>query len=266
MSDDLWRIARESNEDDPFLEFDIARASHMATEKDAYDELCLHVSSSLARTIADKLPYLRRRAPSAIKHCDCDPQWLVWDYDEAICSSCGIARVHVGYDVERLAYDEWRPPPRKYERTTRFRIIVDRFREGCSARVSDDQLDRIKSAMSVTPEDATATDVRRAIRKLRMPKLYRSVPGIVAQLRDTCGLIIDSYDVIILKRMFQAMMMRMPHTGRVYMPSYNMILATFLQILGYEQVSIYVPQLSHKRTYTRVSAICRSIDTVVRGS
>lgn len=267
MYDELWDAARAAAalEGDEFIEFEIRNATMLAaTETAAYDMLVDRVPSQVARTIADKLPYLRRRRPCTPKHCGCDPMWLVWDHDDAICSVCAVARPYIVATMEKLPYGEWRTLPKKYERKNRFRIIINRFIQGTSARLSDERVATIVAHMRVMPEYATATDVRRALRKARLPEHYPDVPGIVAQLRQTAGLRIEPRDVDALRSMFVAVQAYMPKTGRVYMPSYNMILRCLLEHIGYADVDVYVPLLSHKRTYARVSRIVEEVMAMVR--
>jgi len=265
MYDQLWDAVREIS-DDPFVEFDIAKAKHTAhTEVMAYDMLCERLDGMQQSYISDKLTYLRNRKPLRQVHCPCnDESLLVWDNDEAICTACGIARPYMNNTIEKLPYGETREFPKKYARSNRFRVIVGKFMQGSQARVNDATLDTIRSSLKVSPETATATDVRRALRKGKLGELYPRVPGIVAQLRGTGGLHLDPFDVDTLKAMFVAVDQYMPKAGRRYMPSYNMILCCLMEHLGYEDVAVYVPLLSHKRTHARVARLCAAAMEKVR--
>lgn len=265
MYDQLWDAVRETS-DDPFLDFDIAKAKQLAhTEVAAYEMLSERLTPSQQAFVSDRLPYLRNRKPLRQVHCSCnDETLLVWDDDEGICTACGTARAYMVNNIEKLPYGEMRDFPKKYARSNRFRVIMGRFMQGAMARVNEKTLDTIRSYLKVSPDVATATDVRRALRKGKLGELYPSVPGIVAQLRQTGGLHLDPYDVDTLKSMFVAVDQYMPKSGRTYMPSYNMILCCLMEHLGYEDVAVYVPLLSHRRTHARVAKLCAEAMEMVR--
>lgn len=261
---DLW-TELEAHWDDPFAPFHIAK-SRAFSEEGAYERLAPLLPLAVVDRLEHTLPWLFRvpvrTAAVEVIHCRCPIPDVRWTpTQEAVCCICGVSRAYLLTQKEEdLPYGSWVERPRVYTRANRFRTVLHRFLDGCCYRAPPQELEQVMAELRrrrihLRP---TATDVRRALRKLKMGALYTSAPGIVGQIRGRAAPLVSTEDTMRIRRIFDAVDGAMRFSGRKYMPSYMTILTGILLHIGWsgDDAETYVPGLTHKKTRGRVQALC----------
>lgn len=260
--------AIEQHVDDPFVLMDAVRWAAMHTETEIYGLLRPQLRTEEVAAIEAMVPWVvagpRRAPPVEHTHCACGIHSDVrWDYDEAVCFNCGVSSTYLVHEEQKDPFGEMRERPRLYSRANRFRTILHRFVDGCRFKATHTDLAAIASSLP-HPQDADAGQVRRALRKLKLGRLYSGVPGIVGQLREEEPPSFTTSGISVMRHLFGVVDARMQCDGRKYMPSYLAILAMLMAHMGLgDEARVYVPGLAHRRTRERVHTIMQSMSDML---
>jgi hypothetical protein len=256
----LFDLALGVATDDDFVCFDVARARRdAASEVLAYERIVQSMDTAQVSTLDVAMPWLSapRRVPE--KHCDCEDADVRLSGDDLVCLHCGVIVKHLILDASKEDYGVYVCPPRRYQRTSRFRCILSRFVSGCAASLPATELALLCSdlqARKVPLLDITGVHIKQALRRLRLGVFYDDVPGILAQLTGTPRLVLSTMEMERMRHLFRAIEQSLHCTDRVYMPSYSTLISAMLAHMQVPGAARYAPALSHARTRQRVSALC----------
>lgn len=257
----LFNLASSVAEDDDFVLFDVAKARQGdASEVLAYERIVQSMDTAQVSKLDIAMPWLSAPRRIAEPHCDCGEEAdLRLSGDDIVCLMCGVIVKHLILDASKEDYGVFICPPRRYQRTARFRCILSRFVSGCAASLPKDTLSLLLEDMAkrkVTTLNVTVVKIKQSLRRLKLGEYYDDVPGIMAQIKHTPRLVLNGMQMEQMRHMFRAIEQSIRCTERVYMPSYGTLISVMLSHLNVPNAEDYAPALSHARTRERVMHIC----------
>jgi hypothetical protein len=263
---ELYYLVEAQVGDDDFAFFDLAKARATATsEVLAYEMATRSLNASQLDRIDTRMPWLRRAYKNKHReaHCACGTEADVReDHDDLVCLTCGVRKWSIRLDACKEDYGTYIHMPRRYQRSNRFRVVLNHFVEGCAASAPLEHAEAVRARlaeMGVRPEDATCVHVRRALRSLKLGKYYTISPGIAAQISGAPRLTLTSYELESMRCIFRSVEQCIQTKTRTYMPSYGMLIAAMLERTHPEAARRYVPVLSHDRTRAKVRRLCEDV-------
>ena len=257
--------------DDPFLEMDMARWESKGLDiRAAWKQASERASNSDVHRAEMNMPWLRappKPTPEGSNHCSCIDPDLRWELDSLICQYCGVSKFHLDQSTDNLAWvseEEFVPirMPRRYAPASRFKSLLATFLNNCTSRVGPVQEARIRAWLAqkgVSMEACCGADIRRALRALKEPDLYPSVPGIVAQLRGDPPLQVSKEQELAAACIFEHVIASNERTNRRYFVSYRMMIIDILEEVGVSHVRVYCAELTHRRSKVRAMQDARTL-------
>lgn len=243
-----------------------------ASPQDVWRAARAELDAAAVARVETRLParavVFRRARDERHTHCACLHPDLREDLQHCVCIVCGVERAH---SVGTEATEEWdkdgdtgpgRVLKREYSREARFRGLLHQFAGALAVRVDDATLEAIDTWLAgrrVCREACTATDVRRALRALKRPRLYDVACGITAQLRRERPTV-TTWQIYQARNFFSHAMAALPRAAHArpvrrpsrYLPSYRVMLAHALASAGFAGAAVYCADLTHRRTRARV--------------